>query len=517
MPWPTLSDYRETVQNPKLAFDDPELQSGHAELDHLGLPRPRSGGFASVYKMRCGQRDWAVRCFLRDFADQQKRYASISDHLSRNRIPYMVGFSFLRQGIRVRGQWYPILKMEWVQGEPLHIYIERNLGRPGDLLSLANRWVQLVQTLQQAGLAHGDLQHGNVFVIGGHLRLIDYDGMYVPSLSGEVSHEVGHRNYQHPMRNEFDFGPYLDNFPAWVVYVSLIALSIDPQLWARFSGGDECLLFRKKDFEQPETSDIVHALEYSSDARIRSVGTLFKSLFYLGPQQVPSLDGQLNTFPQNNLVSSRSGWIDDHVEPSKVAAKDSPAKSEANPANVDPSWIFGFVPSNDTSDKLSCQNSVLPERIVLGTSTVAVLFFFFAVSTSGVPVWAAITIGIVLAVLINSAFLIYSYHLEPRVKDLIVIKAKLKSITSQITTTGSERNSIDKARTKHCSKYTADQAKITKEQKAIEAMETKEVAARDRTLQSSLSTIHGQRQKLSQQQGDELVKSKVTLGRKWLP
>jgi hypothetical protein len=93
----------------------------------------------------------------------------------------------------------------------------------------------MIKTLQQASVAHGDLQHGNVFVVGEELRLVDYDGMYVPSLTGKTSHEIGHRNYQHPHRTERDFGPHLDTFSAWVIYASLIVPAIDSTLWHRFA------------------------------------------------------------------------------------------------------------------------------------------------------------------------------------------------------------------------------------------------------------------------------------------
>ena len=50
MNWPTPQDYREAVQAPGLAFADPDLRAARAETDRLGLPRPVTGGFASVYK-----------------------------------------------------------------------------------------------------------------------------------------------------------------------------------------------------------------------------------------------------------------------------------------------------------------------------------------------------------------------------------------------------------------------------------------------------------------------------------
>ncbi len=76
MAWPSPQDYNEAVQSPRTAFQEPELQQGSPELDPRGLPRPRSGSFATVYKILCGKRNWAVRCFLNPTSDHQERYAA---------------------------------------------------------------------------------------------------------------------------------------------------------------------------------------------------------------------------------------------------------------------------------------------------------------------------------------------------------------------------------------------------------------------------------------------------------
>jgi Tol biopolymer transport system component len=335
MPWPTPQDYNEAVQNPELAFADPELQVGRPELTPLGLPRAITGGFASVYKLQCPQRTWAVRCFLRQFHDYERRYDAISKHLARVQLPYTVGFTFLRKGISVRGQWYPILKMEWVPGEPLNVFLERQLENRSTLLSLAEQWVEMVKALQQASIAHGDLQHGNVLVVGEQLRLIDYDGMYVPALAGAGSHEVGHRNYQHPRRTESDFGPSLDNFSAWVVWVSLIAVAADPGLWRQFGGGDEALLFRRRDFEKPEASDVFRALERHRDKQIQLAVALLKAFLSLEPRDVPSLDGQILPITVPTVAGRTDGgsWIEDYV-------RTAPAPGGSWPGG---SWIEDYV------------------------------------------------------------------------------------------------------------------------------------------------------------------------------
>ena len=78
-----------------------------------------SGNFASVYKITTHSGDVAVRCFTREVRDQRERYGHLSDYLRGVRPEVFVGFQYVEQGIRVRGQWYPIVKMEWAQGDRL--------------------------------------------------------------------------------------------------------------------------------------------------------------------------------------------------------------------------------------------------------------------------------------------------------------------------------------------------------------------------------------------------------------
>jgi serine/threonine protein kinase len=277
MAWPTPQDYNEALQNPRLSFEDADLQAGTPDITPLGLPRPITGGFASVYSVRSNSKRWAVRCFLRDFADHRERYAEIARHLAAARLPYMVHFQFLEKGIRVRGQWYPILKMEWIEGSTFQEAIEANIHNPEALTNLAERWIKLLGALKQHGIAHGDLQHGNILIAAGDFRLIDYDGMFVPSLAGRASHEVGHRNYQHPARVETDFGPHLDNFSGWVIYFTLIALSVDGSFWGRYGNNQEHLLFQKEDFDQPRFSRVFRSLRHIKDDRIQKYLPLFES------------------------------------------------------------------------------------------------------------------------------------------------------------------------------------------------------------------------------------------------
>lgn len=357
MAWPTPQDYNEAVQSPQSSFSDPELKAGRVEEDKLGLPRPISGRFAVVYSMRCGQRSFAVRCFQSEVPDQQERYAAISEHLKRARLPYTVGFEFLKEGIRIRGQWYPVLKMEWITGQPLHTYVEGHLKDSAALVRLATDWITMTEALQKVSLAHGDLQDGNVLLAGGHLKLIDYDGMFVPALAGKTSNEGGHRNYQHPNRTAMDYGIFLDNFSNWVIYVSIVALAIDPSLWTRLKGGDECLLFRKEDFTPGGGSQALSALSQHGDPRLRALASIFESLFYLMPDQVPALATNAAVDPMSlrqraatpTTGPGGAGWLNDHVKLSPQTENSAgPAAPPSHPTTAplptaSPTWILDLI------------------------------------------------------------------------------------------------------------------------------------------------------------------------------
>ncbi len=284
MPWPTPQEYNEAIQHPALCFADAELQSGAPDVTSLGLPRPITGNFASVYRLR-GSRDWAVRCFFREYADSGERYAAISAHLAAARLPHTVGFQHLERGIRVGSSWFPVLKMEWVEGDLLGDFVAANRRDTAVLRGLSEGWLNMLSQLEQRSIAHGDLQHGNVLVLGGDLRLVDYDGMFVPALNGRISHEVGHPNYQHPSRTGGHFSADLDRFSGWIIYLSLLALQRAPELWDDLQAGDECLLFRRKDFEAPERSPVLARLR--ADPGLRPIAVQAERILALPPHRIP--------------------------------------------------------------------------------------------------------------------------------------------------------------------------------------------------------------------------------------
>lgn len=362
--WPDLHDYNDAIQYPDLCFTDPVLKGGTLALNGM-LPRVASGNFATVYQLECGTKTYAVKCFHRPcHPDQANRYSKISQYLSRNQLDAFVGFEFLEHGIRIGGQTYPILKMEWVEGDLLDKFVEKNHANSAAMRSLAEQFAGLMNDLKELNIAHGDLQHGNVLVHQGKVKLIDYDGMFIPDFKGMKSYEVGHRNYQHPDRSQRDFNPNLDHFAAWVIYLSLMALSVAPDLWNKVkNAGSDCLLFHQKDFDQPSISQTFRMLENTTDAAIRGMVAEFRRYLDSPVSEVPSLpsvngSGISFNMPTAAVVQTGLGWLRDHFPrrdappPPIDVSRPKPTRIQVEKSSVTPDemWWLDHVDSNESAE-----------------------------------------------------------------------------------------------------------------------------------------------------------------------
>jgi pimeloyl-ACP methyl ester carboxylesterase len=277
MSWPTATDYNEAIQNPQVCFADAELRAGRPD-GVMGLPQPFSGNFADVYKLLGHEdRNWAVKCFTREVQGLHARYQAISDHLQERSRPFMVEFQYLEEGIRVKGAWFPIVKMSWVEGFALNQFVADHAAEPGIIERLAELWLKLAVQLRDARMAHGDLQHGNVLLVPGSranalaLKLIDYDGMFVPALADRPSGELGHRNYQHPRRQDGSaYHREMDRFSNLAIYTALRGLRSAGGLWSKY-GDAENLLFRQQDFAEPAGSTLLKEMWLLPDRDARAL------------------------------------------------------------------------------------------------------------------------------------------------------------------------------------------------------------------------------------------------------
>lgn len=317
MYWPTPQDYNEAIQNPEYSFEDPAIKNSTAELSPIGLPKPVSGAFASVYRFDAGIKSIAVKCFLRNVYDQHNRYQQLSQFMAVNQVPYIVDFEYLLKGIQIQQNWYPILKMEWVEGLPLDQFLRKQIGNRSALERVIKQFVFMIKDLKKAGTAHGDLQHGNIMICPGDLRIVDYDGMFVPALSGQDANELGHPNYQHPMRSSLNFDNRLDDFSAWLIHSSLIITMLDPELFKRYDGGDECIIFRQSDLKNPDRSKVFRDLANHQHPEVKARAALLKRLVNCPFGKLPSFDEfapDLETIvqeirPQEIFTTGKPDWM----------------------------------------------------------------------------------------------------------------------------------------------------------------------------------------------------------------
>lgn len=300
MAYPSMSEYNWAIQNPSAVLYDVHLKKCKIATTPLGMPKVASGGFALTYKLTDKSKQWAVRCFHRDVPDLQKRYNDISGQLRKISSSFFVNFEYQNEGIKINNISYPIIKMDWVDGIMFNSYIEDNLNNPSLLDNLCHQFRKCVKELENNKIAHGDLQHGNMIICNNELKLIDYDGMYVQAMQFNSNNEIGHINYQHPLRNVNTIGHKLDRFSSIVIYIALEVLKINPNFWHKYNNGEN-ILFKRNDFLNPEQSDLI--LDIKKIPAIEGVIENFVKICRGSFDSIPTLEefisGNFNVIPVN--------------------------------------------------------------------------------------------------------------------------------------------------------------------------------------------------------------------------
>jgi hypothetical protein len=256
MHYPSFREYSDALQlNLGIVLSDPLLGRGTLRTQGPGLPVARSGNFALTFEISVDGRRYAVRCFHKPADLLQTRYEAIGQCLRSIRSPYFVEFEFQPSGITTESGTYPIVRMDWAEGQSLAAFVARHRNDFAALQTLRASLRRLAQHLQDHGIAHGDIQPSNVIVRSAtSLRLVDYDGMFVPQLASLQSAELGQPNFQHPGRRARHFDASLDAFSFSLVDLALDALCRRPALWEQTGSGEDAFLLRAADLADPARS-----------------------------------------------------------------------------------------------------------------------------------------------------------------------------------------------------------------------------------------------------------------------
>ena len=265
MQYPLISEYVKAIQD---AGDNLEqLAYLTPVLDDHGEPYRSSGAFAVVFKMqdKSTGKYYALKCFTEEQQGRADAYRQIADELDMFDSPYITSVKYMEKELFVDSQCeedeFPVLLMDWVEGETMETYISSNYCNQYAMSMLCYRFGKMAAWLRSQSFAHGDVKPDNIIVRpDGSLSLVDYDGMFVPSMKGCKSPTVGTKDFSHPLRTVDDFDETIDDFSLASIALSLKAISMNSTLLDIYGASDR-LLFSEKDYRTPSNSKVISALQ----------------------------------------------------------------------------------------------------------------------------------------------------------------------------------------------------------------------------------------------------------------
>lgn len=285
MNYPLISEYIEAIKAAEDNFE--ELTYLRPVFDDERQPVITSGNFAVVFKMQNFEtgKFYALKCFTKEQEGRTEAYHQIAEGLKSVDSPYLISIRYLEKELFVDTDQtteteFPVLLMDWIEGKTLDKYLRENLDDKFALEMLAYRFSQLGQWLIPQPFAHGDLKPDNILVReDGTLVLVDYDGMYVPTMKGQKARELGSPDFRHPLRTEDDFDEHIDDFPLVSILLSLKAISYNPQYFEDYGTKDR-LLFSSKDYQNINNCEFIKKISFSKDRYLNTIVCTFFLLIY---------------------------------------------------------------------------------------------------------------------------------------------------------------------------------------------------------------------------------------------
>ena len=281
MEYPNITQYKEAVLFQD-SFEAEELQCLRPVMDG-SEPVMTSGNFAVVFKMHNPQtgETFALKCFTQDQDGRAEAYRQIMEEMRYVRSPYLLNLQYIEKGIWAGDyDWdegFPVVLMPWVEGEPLDQHIIR-LARtnPERLHLVAYEFSVMASWLVNQPFAHGDIKPDNILVrADGSMVLVDYDGLFVPSMLGAPSREAGTPAFRHPNRPTMPFDERIDDFPLASINLSLYLIALKPGLLQKYGAKDR-LLFTETDYQNLSQCKLLKdILALCHDAQLQRLYALF--------------------------------------------------------------------------------------------------------------------------------------------------------------------------------------------------------------------------------------------------
>ena len=280
MQYPLISEYVKAIQD---AGDNLEqLAYLTPVLDDHGEPYRSSGAFAVVFKMldKSIGKYYALKCFTEEQEGRADAYRQIADELDMVDSSYITSVKYMEKELFVDSQCeedeFPVLLMDWVDGETMEAYIAENYQDNFAMAMLCYRFCKMAAWLRSQPFAHGDIKPDNIMVRpDGNLTLVDYDGMFVPAMKGQKSPTIGTKDFSHPLRTIDDFDETIDDFALASIALSLKVISLKPSLLDEYGAADR-LLFSADDYCDLSRSKVMTTLhELINDEELATLLSMF--------------------------------------------------------------------------------------------------------------------------------------------------------------------------------------------------------------------------------------------------
>ena len=280
MQYPLISEYLAAIREAKDNLD--RLSHLVPVLDKYGEPYRSSGAFAVVFKMKDEQtgKCYALKCFTEEQEGRAEAYRKIAEELEFVDSPYITSVKYIEKELFVdsncENEEFPVLLMDWIEGETMETYIAANYTDTHAMSMLCYRFCKMAAWLRSQSFAHGDIKPDNIMVRpDGTLTLVDYDGMFVPAMKGQKSPTIGTKDFSHPLRTIDDFDETIDDFALASIALSLKAISLDPSLLDQYGASDR-LLFSAADYLDLSKSNTFTALQgLLADEEARTLMSMF--------------------------------------------------------------------------------------------------------------------------------------------------------------------------------------------------------------------------------------------------
>ena len=280
MQYPLISEYLAAIREAKDNLD--KLSHLVPVLDKYGEPYRSSGAFAVVFMMKDEQtgKCYALKCFTEEQEGRAEAYRQIAEELEFVDSPYITSVKYLEKELFVdsncEDEEFPVLLMDWIEGETMETYIAANYTDTHAMSMLCYSFCKMAAWLRSQSFAHGDIKPDNIMVRpDGTLTLVDYDGMFVPAMKGQKSPTIGTKDFSHPLRTIDDFDETIDDFALASIALSLKAISLNPSLLDEYGASDR-LLFSAADYLDLSKSKTFTALQsLLADEEARTLMSMF--------------------------------------------------------------------------------------------------------------------------------------------------------------------------------------------------------------------------------------------------